>query len=40
MTHLTLLGLFEDELGKEISSQDLVDAKTINDLLILGGLSD
>ena len=40
MTHLTLLGLFEDEFGKELSSQDLVDAQTVMDLVILAGLGD
>ena len=38
MTHLTLLGLFEDEFGKEIESEDLVKLKTVGDLVILAGL--
>tara|TARA_B100000780_G_C21063539_1_gene427614 strand:- start:950 stop:1174 length:225 start_codon:yes stop_codon:yes gene_type:complete len=40
MTHLTLLGLFEDEFGKELDTNDLLDAKTVHDLLILAGLGD
>jgi acyl carrier protein len=38
MTHLTLLGLFEDELGKEIESEDLIVLKTVGDLVALAGL--
>ena len=38
MTHLTLLGLFEDEFGKEIESEDLLSLKTVGDLLALAGL--
>jgi acyl carrier protein len=40
MTHLTLLSLFEEEFGKELEAQDLIDAKTVNDLLVLAGLGD
>jgi acyl carrier protein len=40
MTHLTLLSLFEEEFGKELQAQDLIDAKTVNDLLVLAGLGD
>jgi len=38
MTRLTLLGLFEDELGKKIETEDLVKLKTVGDLVLLGGL--
>ena len=38
MTHLTLLGIFEDEFGKKIESEDLIALKTIGDLLELAGL--
>jgi acyl carrier protein len=38
MTHLTLLGIFEDEFGKEIESKDLITLKTVGDLLALAGL--
>lgn len=38
MTHLTLLGLFEDEFGKEIESKDLIALKTVGDLVALAGL--
>ena len=38
MTHLTLLGIFEDEFGKEIESKDLIALKTVGDLLALAGL--
>lgn len=38
MTHLTLLSLFEDEFGKEIEAEDLIQAKTIADLVTLAGL--
>tara|TARA_B100000674_G_C37495673_1_gene757998 strand:+ start:450 stop:671 length:222 start_codon:yes stop_codon:yes gene_type:complete len=37
MTHLTLLGIFEDEFGKQIESEDLIALKTIGDLLELAG---
>jgi len=40
MTHLTLLGLFEDEFGKKINSQDLIKAKTIGDLVVMADLGD
>tara|TARA_B110000003_G_C16526799_1_gene487304 strand:+ start:371 stop:595 length:225 start_codon:yes stop_codon:yes gene_type:complete len=40
MTHLTLLSLFEEEFGKELEAQDLIDAKIVNDLLVLAGLGD
>lgn len=38
MTRLSLLGLFEDELGKKIETEDLVKLKTVGDLVLLGGL--
>ena len=38
MTHLTLLGIFEDEFGKEIESEDLIALKTVGDLVALAGL--
>ena len=38
MTHLTLLGIFEDEFGKEIESKDLIALKTVGDLVALAGL--
>lgn len=38
MTHLTLLGFFEDELGKEIEIEDLIKLKTVADLMVLAGL--
>ena len=38
MTRLSLLGLFEDELGKKIEPEDLVKLKTVGDLVLLGGL--
>lgn len=38
MTHLTLLSIFEDELGKEIETKDLIPLKTIGDLVALAGL--
>jgi len=38
MTHLTLLGIFEDEFGKEIESKDLITLTTVGDLLALAGL--
>ena len=38
MTHLTLLGIFEDEFGKEIESKDLIALKTVGDLMALAGL--
>ena len=38
MTRLTLLGLFEDELGKKIETEDLVKLKTVGDLVLLGGI--
>ena len=38
MTHLTLLALFEDDLGKKIEIEDLVKQKTVGDLVKLGGL--
>ena len=38
MTHLTLLGIFEDEFGKKIESEDLIALKTIGELLELAGL--
>ena len=38
MTHLTLLGIFEDEFGKEIESEDLIALKTVSDLVALAGL--
>lgn len=38
MTHLTLLGVFEDEFGKEIESKDLIALKTVGDLVALAGL--
>jgi acyl carrier protein len=38
MTHLTLLGIFEDEFGKEIESKDLIELKTVGDLVALAGL--
>ena len=40
MTHLTLLGLFEDEFGKKINSLDLIKAKTIGDLVVMADLGD
>ena len=40
MTHLTLLSLYEEEFGKELEAQDLIDVKTVNDLLVLAGLGD
>lgn len=38
MTHLTLLSIFEDEFGKEIESKDLIEQKTVGDLVALAGL--
>jgi len=38
MTHLTLLSIFEDELGKEIETKDLIALKTVGDLVALAGL--
>ena len=38
MTHLTLLGIFEDEFGKVIESKDLIALKTVGDLVALAGL--
>ena len=38
MTHLTLLGIFEDEFGKEIETKDLIALKTVGDLVALAGL--
>lgn len=38
MTHLALLGIFEDEFGKEIESEDLIALKTVGDLVALAGL--
>ena len=38
MAHLTLLGLFEDEFGRELEAKDLVEAKTVKDLLALAGI--
>ena len=38
MTHVTLLGIFEDEFGKEIETEDLTALKTVGDLLVLAGL--
>ena len=38
MTHVTLLGIFEDEFGKEIESEDLIALKTVGDLVALAGL--
>jgi len=38
MTHLTLLGIFEDEFGKEIESKDLIALKTVGELVALAGL--
>tara|TARA_B100000780_G_scaffold277876_1_gene249689 strand:+ start:3812 stop:4033 length:222 start_codon:yes stop_codon:yes gene_type:complete len=37
MTHLTLLGIFEDEFGKEIETKDLIALKTVGDLVALAG---
>ena len=38
MTHITLLGVFENEFGKEIESEDLIALKTVGDLVALAGL--
>lgn len=37
MTHLTLLGILEDEFGKEIETKDLIALKTVGDLVALAG---
>lgn len=38
MTQITLLSLFEDELGKQIETDDLIDLVTVGDLVVLAGL--
>ena len=38
MTHITLLGVFEQEFQKQIEVEDLANLKTVADLIALAGL--
>ena len=38
MTHIALLGIFEDEFGKEIETEDLRNLETVGDLVAFAGL--